>query len=67
MLIELREFGLLSTVSHDELVQTIRSHPGFERVGSAEFRSYHDHHCSRITWIVAPRYSPRRSLLITVS
>jgi len=39
--------GLIWTV---QLVQ----YPGFARVGAAELRSFHAHHCARIGWIVAP-------------
>lgn len=35
------------------VVQLVQ-YPGFERVGSSEWASFHEHHCSRITWIVAP-------------
>jgi hypothetical protein len=39
--------GLIWTV---QLVQ----YPSFAHVGAAEFAHFHDHHSTRITWIVAP-------------
>ena len=39
--------GLIWTI---QLVQ----YPGFAHVGPAQFSSFHEHHSSRITWIVAP-------------
>ncbi|MFT5153966.1 MAG: hypothetical protein ACI841_003973 [Planctomycetota bacterium] len=39
--------GLIWTI---QLVQ----YPGFALVGANEFPAYHEHHCARITWIVAP-------------
>lgn len=39
--------GLIWTI---QLVQ----YPGFAYVGGREFRTFHQHHSSRITWVVAP-------------
>ena len=35
------------------IVQLVQ-YPGFLRVGGPEFGAFHEHHASRITWIVAP-------------
>ena len=34
-------------------VQTVQ-YPGFSYVGSRDFPAFHEHHCRRITWVVAP-------------
>ena len=39
--------GLIWTI---QLVQ----YPGFLHVGRSEFSQFHEHHCNRIVWIVAP-------------
>ena len=43
-------WGLVGLIWVVQLVQ----YPGFSRVGSPDFGPYHEHHCARITWVVAP-------------
>lgn len=43
-------WALLGVIWIVQLVQ----YPAFARVGPAEFRAYHEAHCNRIHWIVAP-------------
>ncbi len=35
------------------LVQLVQ-YPGFALVAAEDLRTFHDHHCRRITWVVAP-------------
>ena len=43
-------WGLVGLIWTVQLVQ----YPGFALVGAPDFSRFHEHHCNRIVWIVAP-------------
>jgi hypothetical protein len=43
-------FAMTGVIWFVQLVQ----YPGFARVGAAEFRVFHEHHCRAIGWVVVP-------------